>query len=82
MSTFVDVVFDGSPGPEGGRFLEVENESGASVKVGEWIDRGNGLWALRIQQQPTWAEIATLCHHGSVICALCNFVPESWKPAF
>jgi energy-coupling factor transporter ATP-binding protein EcfA2 len=45
---FIDVVFDGPPGHESGRFVEVEDESGASVSVGEWVDRGNGLWALRI----------------------------------
>lgn len=45
---FIDVVFDGPPSHESGRFVEVENEAGASVRVGEWIDRGNGLWALRV----------------------------------
>lgn len=44
----IDVVFDGPPGPEAGRFVEVEDLSGKSVGVGQWIDRGNGLWALRI----------------------------------
>lgn len=45
---YVDIVFDGPPGPESGRFVESENMEGASVKAGTWIDRGNGLWALRI----------------------------------
>lgn len=44
----VDVVFDGPPSHVCGRFVECENLSGASVGVGEWIDRGNGMWALRI----------------------------------
>jgi hypothetical protein len=44
----LDIVFDGPPGPESGRFVEVETIEGRSVRVGEWIDRGNGLWALRI----------------------------------
>lgn len=48
VSRTVDVVFDGPPAHESGRFVECEDESGASVGVGEWIDRGNGLWALRI----------------------------------
>lgn len=43
----IDVVFDGPPSHESGRFVEVENIHGASVSHGEWIDRGNGLWALR-----------------------------------
>lgn len=46
---FIDIVFDGPPGPTAGRFVEVENEKRHSVSIGEWIDRGvNGLWALRI----------------------------------
>lgn len=49
MSQLVDVVFDGPPAAVPGRFIEVENQSGASVKVGEWIDRGDGKWGLRIE---------------------------------
>lgn len=49
MSETIDVVFDGPPGHESGRFIEVENIDGASVGIGEWIDRGNGMWALRIE---------------------------------
>jgi len=45
---FLDIVFDGPPGHESGRFVEVEDPSGKSVSAGEWIDRGNGFWALRI----------------------------------
>jgi len=45
---FLDIVFDGPPSHESGRFVEVENPDGASVNVGKWIDRKNGLWALRI----------------------------------
>jgi hypothetical protein len=51
MSTpeiYIDVVFDGPPSHESGHFVEVEDNSGKSRGVGEWIDRGNGLWALRI----------------------------------
>jgi len=50
---FVDVVFDGPPSHESGWFVEVENESGASVKAGEWIDRGDGYWALRLRALPS-----------------------------
>lgn len=45
---FIDIVFDGPPSNESGRFVEVENPQGQSISVGEWIDRGDGLWALRI----------------------------------
>lgn len=57
---FIDVVFDGPPAHEshpkrwlgiGGRFVEVEDPRGQGISVGEWIDRGNGLWVLRIPMQ-------------------------------
>lgn len=48
MAEFIDIVFDGPPGPVCGRFVESEGPNGASIKAGEWIDRGDGLWALRI----------------------------------
>jgi hypothetical protein len=46
--SYIDVVFDGPPGPEAGRFVEVEDAHGMSVSIGEWIDRGDGYWALRL----------------------------------
>ena len=48
MTRMIDIVFDGPPGPEAGRFVEVENESGASIGFGEWVERDDGFWALRI----------------------------------
>jgi hypothetical protein len=46
---YVDIVFDGSPGPEAPRFVEVENSTGASIRFGEWLKRPDGYWVLRIQ---------------------------------
>lgn len=49
MST-VDILFDGPPGPVAGRFVEVEDtESRKSVKFGEWIERDDGFWVLRVR---------------------------------
>lgn len=45
---YVDVVFDGPPAPESGRFVELESPAGTGIRFGEWIDRGDGYWALRI----------------------------------
>ena len=45
---FLDIVFDGPPGHISGRFIEVEDPTGKSVCAGEWIDRGDFTWALRI----------------------------------
>ncbi len=45
---YTDIVFDGPPGPESGRFVEVEDRQGRSVNVGEWIEREDGYWVLRL----------------------------------
>ena len=52
----IDVVFDGPPGPNSGRFVEVEDEAGRSVDVGDWIERDHGYWALRIQIAASFLE--------------------------
>ena len=48
----INVIFDGPPGPESGRFVEVETDDGHSINAGEWIERPDGLWALRITHLP------------------------------
>ena len=48
MANFFDVVFDGPPSQGLGRFIEVENEKGEGMKVGEWMQRDDGHWVLRI----------------------------------
>jgi len=45
---YIDIVFEGPPGPEGGMFVEVENDEGASIRLGDWVDRKDGFWVLRI----------------------------------
>ena len=40
------IVFDGPPGNESGRFVEVENEAGASISAAQWTNMGNGMWKL------------------------------------
>jgi hypothetical protein len=44
----VHVVFDGPPGHESGRFVECETPDGRGINAGEWHERPNGLWELRI----------------------------------
>lgn len=44
----IDIVFEGAPGPVAPTFVEVENEEGASIRVGTWVERPDGYWALRI----------------------------------
>jgi len=48
MADHIDIVFDGPPGPEGNRFIEVEDASGRSIALGEWIERQDRRWVLRI----------------------------------
>ena len=48
MAEHVHIVFDGPPGPEGNRFIEVEDASGRSIAFGEWIERQDRRWVLRI----------------------------------
>lgn len=58
MRKHIDIVFDGPPSHESGRFVEVEDDRGHSISLGEWHDRGDGLWALRIPQpSPVLAEV-------------------------
>lgn len=48
----IHIVFDGPPGPQPGRFVEVENERGESIAPGRWEQRstlmGPTLWHLVI----------------------------------
>lgn len=48
----INIVFDGPPGPEGPRFIEVETDDGNSIRIGEWIETNAGCWALRITELP------------------------------
>lgn len=49
----INVIIDGPPSHESGRFVEVELDDGRGVRAGEWIERSDGLWALRIAALPT-----------------------------
>ena len=41
--------FDRPPGPEAARFIEVENEQGESVSVGEWVELcDRGYWVPKL----------------------------------
>ena len=41
----IRICFDGPPGPEAGRFVEVENEEHKSICFGEWVQEGD-YWYL------------------------------------
>lgn len=43
----VDIVFDGPPSPDGPRFIEVEDATGKSFRLGQWVERPDGKFAIR-----------------------------------
>lgn len=47
MNKEIRIVFDGPPGPEGGRFVEVVSERGESLQIGKWVESGE-YWYLEI----------------------------------
>lgn len=77
--SYIDIVFDGPPSVEPPRFVEAEDESGASVRAGEWIERPDGYWVLRIPREQSLEIPIFTCAHGCAICARCDLVPESWR---
>lgn len=48
MPEHLAIVFDGPPGPLAGRFVEIEDGSGASISLGTWVERENGYWAINV----------------------------------
>jgi hypothetical protein len=51
----INIIFDGPPSPDGCQFIEIETDDGKSVTVGQWSERDNGTWALRIERLPEHA---------------------------
>ena len=47
----IDIVFDGPPSHQSGRFVEVENAEGHSIRVGEWLQRPDSYWVLRLKAE-------------------------------
>lgn len=72
MGGYIDIVFDAPPGPEPGRFVEVEDASGAGISFGEWVERGDGYWVLRIPDHrvvvAALREIADACEGRGGAC--------------
>lgn len=48
----INIIFDGPPSHGSGRFVEIETDDGESINIGEWVEREDGLWALRIDILP------------------------------
>ena len=60
-------VLDGPAGPDAGRFVEVENENGESINIGEWRQDGN-YWYLAVPY--CFDHFAALAEKEGLIAAL------------
>ena len=49
----INIVFNGPPGHDSPRFVEVEFDDGRSIRVGKWINGPGNYWSLRITELPT-----------------------------
>jgi hypothetical protein len=47
---YIDIVFDGPPGPDAPRFVEIEDDQRRSIQYGQWIQRER--WRLRTSDCP------------------------------
>ena len=45
---YVDFLFDGPPGPDSPGLIDVTNQNGGEVSVGEWLEVSPGDWVLRV----------------------------------
>ncbi len=54
----INIILNGTPyGHTAGRFVDVVNDAGEGISIGEWIKREDGYWALRITELPEQQEI-------------------------
>jgi hypothetical protein len=49
MLEYFDIVFDKPPSPSGSTFVEVETDKGRSFNLGEWLERPDGYWVIRVR---------------------------------
>ncbi len=89
----IDIVFDGPPGPTCGRFVEVEDAEGCGLKRGEWVERDDGFWALRLpdpsallalakaqrEEIEKWREIAKTHRYWDGQCFACGQYTEDLR---
>ena len=59
----IDIVFDGPPSHESGRFVEVHDAEDRGIRVGQWVEHSDGLWALRLTAKDFEDDAAV--HEGS-----------------
>lgn len=68
-------MFDKSDGPES-IFVEVEDQHGYRIAVGEWVKRPDGHWALRLTQSAFDDDPTRWCNAcGARVKAQCKCPP-------
>lgn len=76
MSKHIDIVFDGPPSHESGRFVEVEDDAGRSICFARWVQREDGYWVIRLK--PHADDLAHIHVAGTTVgkhideCARCG----------
>jgi len=75
IGDYIDVVFDGPPDHHMPRFVELEDSLGHSMRLGEWVERGDGTWSLRIRHANLEETLAEL--YGSEINASISWLWDS-----
>ena len=82
MNKAINVIFDGPPAPRAGRFIEVETDNGKSINAGEWIERPDGYWSLRITSLPPepFPLVTTPAPEVFAPVKLCRF-NQAYRPA-
>jgi hypothetical protein len=48
---YVDFVFNGPPDQRPAEFVDVEDRNRRSVRYGEWLERDDGVWVLRVPRR-------------------------------
>lgn len=84
----IDIVFSGPPSRQAPEFIEVENEERKSISFGEWMQRDDGYWVLRIPRDENSATLTTrLKTVGDALKGLFSlhepegrFQPSHYKP--
>jgi len=71
----MQIRFDGPPGPEAGRFVEVEDDTGKSISAGEWVQDGE-YWLLKLTPQHTDASVEGEKQRDRVITYCASVISE------
>ncbi len=46
---YIDIVFNGPPRNDHGKFIDVQDAEGNSIGTGSYVNRGDGTYALRVR---------------------------------